>query len=164
MDDSGGKSDPGTVYNSDDEIGSGCSGNLPFLARKRRLKGRRNSEGFISSDFATPPIHHHSLKLTAHSVEGTHSFAMAAAFVSKKAFTAPPTVRTLASGVPSASLVNLAVRSPAGHGHEHGHGAVGPRSDAPSRWAGGLSSNNTTGLVSRTYSSGGWRHFREMEH
>ncbi|KAL4250885.1 Cytochrome b-c1 complex subunit Rieske, mitochondrial [Abortiporus biennis] len=77
---------------------------------------------------------------------------MAAVFFSKKALTAPPTVRTLASGVPSAPLVNFAVRSPAGHGH-HEHGAVGPRSDAPARWAGGVSSSPVSGLSSKTFVS-----------
>ncbi|KAI0080054.1 ubiquinol-cytochrome c reductase iron-sulfur subunit [Panus rudis PR-1116 ss-1] len=75
---------------------------------------------------------------------------MASVFVTKKAFTASPTVRTLASGVPSAPLVNLAVRSPAGHGHEHGHGAVGPRSDVPAKWAGGVS-RGPSGLISKSY-------------
>lgn len=79
---------------------------------------------------------------------------MAALFVSKKAFTVPPTVRTLASGVPSASLVNLSVRGSGGHGHDHGHGAPGPRSDKPSRWVGGISSSSTSGLVSRTFING----------
>ena len=79
-------------------------------------------------------------------VEGT----MATALSFRKALTAPPTVRTLASGVLSAPLLNLAARSPAGHGHDHAHGAVGPRSDAPAKFAGGLSVNSS-GLVSRSY-------------
>ena len=76
---------------------------------------------------------------------------MAAIQLSKTAFTLPPTVRTLASGVPSASLLNLAARAPAGHGH--GHGAVGPRSDVPAKWAGGVSATSS-GLVSKTFASG----------
>ncbi|TCD61577.1 hypothetical protein EIP91_008232 [Steccherinum ochraceum] len=75
---------------------------------------------------------------------------MATALSFRKALTAPPTVRTLTSGVPSAPLLNLAARSPAGHGHEHGHGAVGPRSDSPAKFAGGLSVSSS-GLVSRSY-------------
>ena len=39
---------------------------------------------------------------------------MAAIQLSKTASTLPPTVRTLASGVPGASLINLAARTPAG--------------------------------------------------
>lgn len=78
---------------------------------------------------------------------------MAATFLSKKAVTVPPTIRTLASGVPSASLINLNVRSPAGHGH-HEHGAAGPRSDAPSKWVGGVSANLFSGVVSKTHFTG----------
>ena len=80
--------------------------------------------------------------------------SMAAIQLSKTAFTLPPTVRTLASGVPSASLLNIAVRAPA-HGHEHGHahGVVGPRSDVPAPWAASVSATSS-GLVSRTFASG----------
>ena len=62
-----------------------------------------------------------------------------------------PTMRTLASGVPSASFLNLAARAPAGHAH--GHGAVGPRSDVPAKWAGGIAATSS-GLVSKTFTSG----------
>lgn len=67
----------------------------------------------------------------------------------KKAVTLAPTVRTLSSGVPSAPLVNLAAKAPAGHGH----GASGPRSDVPPKWAGGVSQSHS-GLVSKTYMNG----------
>ncbi|KAJ8454084.1 hypothetical protein ONZ45_g5708 [Pleurotus djamor] len=63
----------------------------------------------------------------------------------KKAVTIPPTVRTLASGVPSAPLLNLAARD----NSEHGHGSV--RADAPSRFVGGVSRGSVSGLVSKTY-------------
>ncbi|KAH8086639.1 Rieske [2Fe-2S] iron-sulfur domain-containing protein [Cristinia sonorae] len=74
---------------------------------------------------------------------------MATALSFRKALTAPPTVRTLASGVPSAPLLNLAARGPAGHGH-HEHGAVGPRSDTPAKFTGGLSLG-TSGFTSRSF-------------
>lgn len=70
----------------------------------------------------------------------------------KKAVTLSPTVRTLANGVPTAPLLNLAVRAPAS-GHGHGHGASSPRSDAQPRWAGGVS-RTSSGLVSKTFNSG----------
>jgi len=66
----------------------------------------------------------------------------------KKAITSTPTVRTLASGVPAAS-VNLAARAPAGHDH---HGASGPRVDVQPRWSGGVV-RNSAGLVSKTYTT-----------
>ncbi|KAI0963117.1 hypothetical protein AcW1_000288 [Taiwanofungus camphoratus] len=72
---------------------------------------------------------------------------MAAIQLAKKAVTLPPTVRTLASGVPGASFVNFSVREPAGHGHGH---ASGPRSDVPPSWAGGLSRSPLGGLVSKS--------------
>ena len=77
---------------------------------------------------------------------------MAALFATKKAFTAPPTVRTLASGVPSAPLINLAARDPHA-GHHHVHGAAEPRSDAPAKFSGGLYSTSN-GLVSKRYATG----------
>lgn len=79
---------------------------------------------------------------------------MATALSFRKALSAPPTVRTLASGVPSTPLLNLAARSPAGHGHGHEHGAVGPRADAPAKFAGGVSLSQSSGLVSRSFISG----------
>ncbi len=85
-------------------------------------------------------------------VEVHISLAMAAVQLTKKALSAPPTVRTLASGIPSAPLVNLAARAPA-HGHGHGHGAVGPRSDVPPKWAGGVTATSS-GLVCKTFASG----------
>lgn len=91
-------------------------------------------------------------QLTARGVEQHLSFAMAAIHLTKTAFTIPTTVRTLASGVPGASLINLSVRAPAAE-HGHGHGAVGPRADTPARWAGGVSATSS-GLVSKTIASG----------
>ncbi len=80
--------------------------------------------------------------------------AMAAFQLTKKALSLPPTVRTLASGVPSASLINLNARAPA-HGDHHAHGEVGPRSDVPAAWASKLSTT-PVGLVSKNYASGEW--------
>ncbi|KAI0734010.1 ubiquinol-cytochrome c reductase iron-sulfur subunit [Fomitopsis betulina] len=78
---------------------------------------------------------------------------MAAIHLAKKAINLPPTCRTLASGVPAASYVNHNVRdTAAGHGHGHGHG-VGPRSDAPARWAGGVSASSSAGLVSKSFAN-----------
>ncbi|KAI0044384.1 ubiquinol-cytochrome c reductase iron-sulfur subunit [Auriscalpium vulgare] len=74
---------------------------------------------------------------------------MATLHAVKKYATLPPTVRTLASGVPSAPTVNLAARAVAGHGHGHGHGASA-RSDAPARFAGGVKLTSA-GLVSKSY-------------
>ncbi|KAI0690714.1 ubiquinol-cytochrome c reductase iron-sulfur subunit [Cytidiella melzeri] len=76
---------------------------------------------------------------------------MAAFQLTKKAFTLPPTVRTLASGVPSASLLNLQARAPAGH-DDHHHGEAGPRSDTPAAWASKFSTT-PSGLVSKNYVS-----------
>jgi len=73
---------------------------------------------------------------------------MASTFkVVKKAVTLPPTVRTLSSGVPHPTLVNLAA---AGGGGHHGHGHSGPRSDAQPKWSGGTS-RSSSGLVSKTF-------------
>jgi len=63
---------------------------------------------------------------------------MASFQAAKKSLSLAPTVRTLPSGVPAAPLLNLAARAPADH-HAHGHGAAGPRSDVPPKWAGGAS-------------------------
>ena len=80
--------------------------------------------------------------------------AMASLHAAKKYATLAPTVRSLASGVPAAPSVNLAARAgSAGHGHDHAHGAVGPRSDLPSRWAGGLKLASS-GLVNQSYTTG----------
>ena len=68
----------------------------------------------------------------------------------QKAVTLPPTVRTLASGVPSAPLVNFKTKAPHDHhAHAHGHGAT-PRSDVPPTWAGGVRTS-AAGLVSKSY-------------
>ncbi|KAK0245921.1 Rieske [2Fe-2S] iron-sulfur domain-containing protein [Armillaria nabsnona] len=69
-----------------------------------------------------------------------------ASFAVKKAFNVAPTVRTRASGVPLAPLVNLAAKAPA-DGHGHGEAA---RSDTPLKWAGGIS-RTSSGLVSKTF-------------
>jgi hypothetical protein len=66
----------------------------------------------------------------------------------KKAVTLPPTVRVLASGVPSAPLVNLASKAPADHHGEHG--AVGPRASKMPTWA----HNVSGGLYSKSYVTG----------
>ncbi|KAJ7071494.1 Rieske [2Fe-2S] iron-sulfur domain-containing protein [Mycena amicta] len=67
----------------------------------------------------------------------------------KKAVTLAPTVRSLPSGVPAAPLLNLAARAPASAHDDHGH-AVGPRTDTPPRWVGGLT-QSSSGLVSKSY-------------
>lgn len=73
---------------------------------------------------------------------------MASTFkVVKKAVTLPPTVRTLSSGVPHPTLVNLAA---AGGGGHHSHGHSGPRSDMPPKWSGGVT-RTSSGLVSKTF-------------
>lgn len=66
----------------------------------------------------------------------------------KKAVTVSPTVRTIPSGVPSAVLIDLNARAPAGHGH--GHGEHGPRADRPAKFAGGVR-HSGLGLVSKTF-------------
>ncbi|GJE87810.1 cytochrome b-c1 complex subunit Rieske [Phanerochaete sordida] len=76
---------------------------------------------------------------------------MASAAVIKKAFTLPPTVRTLSSGVPAASLLNLHARA-AAHGEHHDSHAAGPRSDAPSAFASSLKLSSQ-GLVQNTFAS-----------
>ncbi|KAF9023433.1 ubiquinol-cytochrome c r [Hymenopellis radicata] len=68
-----------------------------------------------------------------------------ASFAVKKALYVAPTVRTLASGVPSAPLLNLAAK-PLGEAHGHGSSS---RSDSPAKWAGGVSLSSS-GLVSKT--------------
>ncbi|KAI0274863.1 ubiquinol-cytochrome c reductase iron-sulfur subunit [Gloeopeniophorella convolvens] len=74
---------------------------------------------------------------------------MAALHAAKKYATLPPTVRTLATGVPSAPSVNLAARAlDAGHGH---HAPAG-RSDAPAKWAGGFQLSSS-GLVNKSFST-----------
>lgn len=80
---------------------------------------------------------------------------MAAFQLTKKAFTLPPTVRTLASGVPSASLLNLNTRAPAHGEHDH-HGEVGPRSDVPPAWSSRISTTSA-GLVSKNYANGEYK-------
>ena len=78
---------------------------------------------------------------------------MATFQAAKKAVTLCPTVRTLPSGIPVAPLLNLSARAPSsGHGHDTHDG--GPRSDIPPRWAGGVSRNQSSGLISKTYITG----------
>jgi len=75
---------------------------------------------------------------------------MAALRAVKKVVTTPPTVRSLASGVPSAPLVNLHARAQQGeHGHDDGHG-TGPRQDAPAAWASGIRYTGS-GLVNKSF-------------
>jgi hypothetical protein len=76
---------------------------------------------------------------------------MAALQAAKKYATLPPTVRTLASGVPNAPSLNLSART--SDAHHHGHHEGGGRSDSPSKWTGGyqLSSN---GLVNKSFATG----------
>ncbi|KAI0304674.1 ubiquinol-cytochrome c reductase iron-sulfur subunit [Russula brevipes] len=71
---------------------------------------------------------------------------MAVLQAAKKYATLPPTVRTLASGVPHAPSLNLSARTPDAH---HGHAS---RTDVPPKWAGGyqLSSN---GLVNKSFTT-----------
>ncbi|KAF5312461.1 hypothetical protein D9619_003481 [Psilocybe cf. subviscida] len=76
---------------------------------------------------------------------------MATIHAVKKAVSLPPTVRTLASGVPSTPLLNLSARAPHDP-HSHAHGAHAPRSDVAPAWAGGASLSSS-GFVSRTRTS-----------
>lgn len=78
---------------------------------------------------------------------------MASVRAVKKAVTIAPTVRTLSSGVPVAPLLNLAARDLSA---EHGHGSAA-RSDAPARFASGVSRNTPIGLVSKTFANGMYR-------
>src|SRR5882757_9007936 len=79
---------------------------------------------------------------------------MAALQAAKKYATLPPTVRTLASGVPNAPSLNLSSRT--SDAHHHGHAG---RSDSPSKWTGGyqLSSN---GLINKSFATGKPLHHR----
>ncbi|EIW86407.1 ubiquinol-cytochrome c reductase iron-sulfur subunit [Coniophora puteana RWD-64-598 SS2] len=70
--------------------------------------------------------------------------------VAKKSLNLAPTVRTLPSGVPHASRLNLAARAPAGDHHGHDHS--GARSDVPRRLTGAYRSPSA-GLVSKTFST-----------
>ncbi|KAI0308018.1 ubiquinol-cytochrome c reductase iron-sulfur subunit [Multifurca ochricompacta] len=68
----------------------------------------------------------------------------------KKYATLPPTVRTLASGVPNAPSLNLSARTlDAGHSHHNGNAA---RSDAPPKWAGGHQLSSS-GLINKSFST-----------
>jgi len=74
---------------------------------------------------------------------------MAALQAAKKYATLPPTVRTLASGVPTAPSLNLHARNP--DAHHHGH--AGGRSDLPSKWAGGYQLSSS-GLINKSFTTG----------
>ena len=64
----------------------------------------------------------------------------------KKYATLPPTVRTLASGVPTAPSLNLSARA-----HDGAHHAG--RSDVPSKWAGGYQLSSSS-LVNKSFATG----------
>jgi ubiquinol-cytochrome c reductase iron-sulfur subunit len=85
-------------------------------------------------------------------VDATLFNLMASFQAVKKAVNLVPTVRTFPTGVPIAPLLNLSARPPSS-GHDHTHGASGPRADVQPRWAGGAS-RTTYGLVSRTFVNG----------
>ncbi|KAI0001810.1 ubiquinol-cytochrome c reductase iron-sulfur subunit [Russula vinacea] len=72
---------------------------------------------------------------------------MAALQAAKKYATLPPTVRTLASGVPNAPSLNLAARTP--DAHHHGHAG---RTDVPSKWAGGYQLSSS-GLINKSFTT-----------
>ena len=72
---------------------------------------------------------------------------MALSQVVRKAINISPTVRALPSGLPYAPRLDLSARAPS-DGHDHDHGPAS-RSDAPSRFAGGLKPT-PAGLVHRT--------------
>ena len=74
---------------------------------------------------------------------------MATFQASKRATTLSPTIRSLASGVPVVSRLNLTVRAPASD-HDHGHGGSATRSDSQPKWSGGIDVSSAAGLVSRT--------------
>jgi len=86
---------------------------------------------------------------------------MAALQAAKKYATLPPTVRTLASGVPTAPSLNLSPRTP--DTHHHGHAAS--RSDLPPKWAGGYQLSSS-GLINKSFTtvpaSGAFTHQRTM--
>ena len=63
----------------------------------------------------------------------------------KKYATLPPTVRTLASGVPTAPSLNLSARA-----HDAHHAG---RSDVPSKWAGGYQLSSSS-LVNKSFATG----------
>ena len=76
------------------------------------------------------------------------SLQMAAASLqaAKKYATLPPTVRTLASGVPNAPSLNLSAQA---HDAHHHHG----RSDVPPKWAGGYQLSSSS-LVNKSFATG----------
>ncbi|KAH9044685.1 ubiquinol-cytochrome c reductase iron-sulfur subunit [Lactarius hengduanensis] len=73
--------------------------------------------------------------------------AAASLQAAKKYATLPPTVRTLASGVPNAPSINLSAR--AHDAHHHGHAG---RSDVPPKWAGGYQLSSS-GLVNKSFAT-----------
>src|SRR6266478_8309694 len=72
---------------------------------------------------------------------------MASLQAAKKYATLPPTVRALASGVPSAPSFNLSARTSDAH---HGHAG---RSDVPSKWTGGYQLSSS-GLINKSFATG----------
>lgn len=81
-------------------------------------------------------------------------FFMATFQASKRATTLSPTIRSLASGVPVVSRLNLTVRAPVSD-HDHGHGGSATRSDSQPKWSGGVDLSSAAGLVSRTVTTSG---------
>ncbi|KAF8272935.1 ubiquinol-cytochrome c reductase iron-sulfur subunit [Lactarius quietus] len=71
--------------------------------------------------------------------------AAASLQAAKKYATLPPTVRTLASGVPNAPSLNLDARAHDAHHH-------GGRSDMPSKWAGGYKLSSSS-LVNKSFAT-----------
>ncbi|KAF8592073.1 ubiquinol-cytochrome c r [Ramaria rubella] len=69
----------------------------------------------------------------------------------RKAVNLSPTTRVLPSGVPYAPRLSLTARAPPS-AHGHGHGPV-TRADNPPRWAGGVSTSRSAGLISKTYTN-----------
>ncbi|KAI9462346.1 ubiquinol-cytochrome c reductase iron-sulfur subunit [Lactarius psammicola] len=73
--------------------------------------------------------------------------AAASLQAAKKYATLPPTVRTLASGVPNAPSLNLSARGQ--DAHHHGHAG---RSDVPPKWAGGYQLSSSS-LVNKSFAT-----------
>jgi hypothetical protein len=80
----------------------------------------------------------------------TSTSSAMASLVGKKYQTLAPTVRTLASGVPSASGISFR-HAPA---EDHGHG--GPRHGAPSTFASRLSGGSKTSYITSTCIASTW--------
>lgn len=87
---------------------------------------------------------------------------MATFQASKRATTLSPTIRSLASGVPVVSRLNLTVRAPTSD-HDHGHGRSATRSDSQPKWSGGIDVSPAAGLVSRTVTTSGYNFQSSLE-